>query len=283
MSMFALAIFSLWSFHGPASDAYKQKTERQTPENGYSVIRYDLNHHNYSIPLKVPKNAGCIITFSQPYDDSWASDAQGSGSGEYYKYAEFGTDATGAPNYQKMIISSVLPTKTTQNLFVLIEGKVIEFTLAQADAFEKADRKVVINFVGLNTTKPRPKKSMKPIVPESQVLQLMEQVSSEQNRRQKVPHGHLIYKFEKGHNFVYFTPKEGTPPIEILEIVRGKKRGTSFKYEIPIASTQQHEVGRSHLMTFNNFELEKGERIYFRIKVKGERTAKAKRLRKRGV
>jgi hypothetical protein len=283
MSNIIIVLLSLFSFDGPAEHAYKDKALNQTPEKGYSVIRYDLDHHNYSIPITVHKSAGCVLHFSRPYDDSWASDTKGSSTGEFFKYFEWGTGPGGSPAYKKIIISSVMPTKTTQNLFILVEDRVVEFILKQTDDFESADRKVVLNLVA---TEPKKKRPSRPEVSDTQsdeLVSLLAMVPSSKNRQIKVPHGTLTYQFEQGQRFVYFTPKEGIPEITTLEVIRGKKSGRQFKYEVPLVHTNRFQVGRSHLLTFSNFELNKGERVYFRIKVEGERLAKTKKLRKRRV
>lgn len=283
MSNIIVVIISLLSFQGPAEHAYRDKSLMQTPEKGYSVIRYDLDHHNYSIPITIHKNAGCVIHFSRPYDDAWASDTKGSNIGEFFKYFEWGTDAHGNPAYKKIILSSVMPTQTTQNLFILVEDRVVEFILKQTDSFESADRKVVINLVAREPKKRRPSRPKASDNPSDELVSLMALVPSKENRQTEVPHGTLTYQFEHGQFFVYFTPKEGIPEITTLEVVRGKKSGRHFKYEVPLSHTKRFKVGRSHLLTFPNFELNKGERVYFRIKVDGERLAKTKKLRKRSA
>lgn len=276
------AMASLCLLLGPAEDSFKTKTKEGLPERGYSQIRYDFDHHHNSIPLYIHKDTGCVLIFSRPYDDAWSSDAKGNANGAYYKYAQWGTDPSGAPDFQKLIISNVSKTATIQNLFLLFGDHVVEFTLHQTDTFEDADRRVVFELHG---GQPKPLKKRPPVQappPSNDFLPYLAKIASPDNRHMAVPHGRLTYQFDKAPFFFYFTPLEGAPEVEILELTRGKKSGKHFQYEIPLSPELRRDLGRSQFQSFQNFELDKGERLYLRIKVKGERSAQPVRLKKRG-
>jgi hypothetical protein len=175
----------------------------------------------------------------------------------------------------------VLHTDTTQNLFLLFGDAVVEFTLKQTKDAAVADRRVALDLVGgvvRSAKEPAPKTETPR--DDDPLNAALARVAGPGNRTVKVPHGTLVYRFDQGARFVYFTPNESAPATVTLEVIRGVRRGKQFKYEMPLRAELDRNVGRARLLTFPNFELEKGERLYFRVKVEGERTAKIKRLKR---
>ncbi|CAM2009620.1 hypothetical protein [Acanthopleuribacter pedis] len=280
MNVLYWTMASLCLLLGPAGDSFQTKTEELVPEWGYSYIRYNFDHDDRSIPLTIHKDTGCILILSRPYDDAWSSDANGNATGAFYKYAQWGTTPSGAPDFKKLIISNVNKTKTTQNLFLLFGDHVLEITLDQTDEYQLADRRVVFELLG-GEPKPIQKRPVPPAPSKpDELLPYLAKLASPDNRHIAVPHGRLTYQFEKAPFFFYFTPLEGAPDVEILELTRGKRSGKHFQYEIPLSPELNRDLGRSTFQSFQNFELDKGERLYLRIKVKGERSAKPVRLKK---
>lgn len=254
---------------------FEEKVAKQTAEPGYTTHRYDLDHHRYSIPIKIHARTGTVLKLSRPFDDAWASDNKGNATGRYYKFLRWGTK-DGASVEDQMVISSVLFDDGEENMFLMVEGRVIEFVLSQTRDFHKADRMVYIDLVGGQGEPFLPKVTKPKAEPKTSVPW-----GRKGNRRGKAPNGTMVYNL-KGRPFVYYQSNEGLPDMDKIEIVRAKKRRLSkgFHYEVPLEA-RVTQVGGGYLLEFPGFQLERGEHLYLRVKHQGERLAKTQKLKKR--
>ena len=271
-----LSLFSLLAGFPPDSVAASPVATTQSGP-GYLNLHYNLDMGNQAIYVKVHTQTGCLVRFSRPFDDAWASDNQGNATGAYFKFLRWGTGADGTQVENQLMISSVMFTDSRQNLFVMVEGQAIELVLEQTENFDEANRKITVQLAGGKGVPFLPKREPVKAVELSTPLPLG-QVG---NRQSKAPNGFVTYKLKGEKPFILYTPNKGLPKLAKIEIVRGKKRrfAKTFTLEVPIEA-QVTEVGGSILLQIPPYQLEKGEHLYLRVKYEGERSAQFKKLKK---
>ncbi len=276
-TLLALCLFQPNEPAANAAARFAAAVETSYHERGHSRVRYDLARMRAPVQIRVHKDLGCLVTFDRPYDDSWASDATGSGAkGAYYSYQEWGVTPDGAePSRRALIIRSVAPGPRPVNLFFLFGEDALEILVLGVEALEEADRVVRFAIEPKPAPPPEPRRAPKDLAKRTgDWARWLAMITRKDARTKATAHGEAIYSFAEPPFFVFFKPRRHSPPLTALEVTRGvRKANGAFRYEFPTPA-ERVDIDGQVLLILPNFAMsDRRERLYLRTQVAGERNA----------